>query len=353
MIVISGALVAVALLLLVVGLTVTTLNLIYASIAVSALSLAFLLVGIYQRRGELPVAEAAPAPDEEPTYPALSALPVRPSIEPRRTVTAPAAVPGGAHDQGAGDPRAGDQADEHLVLIVAGRPRYHVEDCRYLIGKQAEEVTVPIAQSEGFTACVVCKPDAGSHLDPAVDPAADPRDGGLAAPLELVAAGPLTGNRTRTRPSVEYAPAPAVPVQLVPVVKVPPSRVPASRVPTVRRAQPLSKVAAQPVPATRVPATRTAAKAVAVEAVADVPAVVAGAPATGAGPTKRAGRTAVLPPADAVPSPADLDRVVVIADRTKFHVSDCRFVRLAADTSLLTRQAAQDQGYLGCGVCKP
>ena len=62
MIVISGALVAVALILLVIGLTVTTLTLIYASVAVSAASLVFLLIGSLQRRAGGPVA-SLPATD--------------------------------------------------------------------------------------------------------------------------------------------------------------------------------------------------------------------------------------------------------------------------------------------------
>lgn len=304
MIVISGALVAVALLLLVVGLTVTTLNLIYASIAVSGLSLAFLLVGIYQRRGELPVADGPAVPAEEPSYPSLSPLPARPSIEPRRTV---AGVP----------PARPVVAD--LVLIVVGRPRYHVEGCRYLVGKTAEEVTVEVALSEGFTGCVVCKPADGSGRGPAQAPTGDAQD----LPFDLDAVVPLAADRA--------------------------GAVPQPRVPAVRRAPVLGRVPAQPVAAEPVPAVRTpAVRAAAQPAVAAVL-----APAQR--PAKRAARAPVLPvsPAPVSPAPVDLDRVVVIADRTKFHVAGCRFVRLAADTSLITRQAAQDQGYLGCGVCKP
>ena len=66
MIVISGALVLVALVLLIIGLVSTSLGFVYASIAVSVVSFVFLLVGILQRRGEqVPepaTAELAPTP---------------------------------------------------------------------------------------------------------------------------------------------------------------------------------------------------------------------------------------------------------------------------------------------------
>ena len=52
MIVISGALVLVALVLLVIGLIGSTLTFVYASIAVSLASFAFLIIGIMQRREE-------------------------------------------------------------------------------------------------------------------------------------------------------------------------------------------------------------------------------------------------------------------------------------------------------------
>lgn len=46
------------------------------------------------------------------------------------------------------------------VLVVSGRPRYHLAGCRYLQGKQADPVDVLDARDEGFTPCGVCKPDA-------------------------------------------------------------------------------------------------------------------------------------------------------------------------------------------------
>jgi len=60
-IVISGALVLVALLLLVIGVVSPELNYVYASIVVSLASGIFLLVGILQRRRTGAPAETAPA----------------------------------------------------------------------------------------------------------------------------------------------------------------------------------------------------------------------------------------------------------------------------------------------------
>jgi hypothetical protein len=45
------------------------------------------------------------------------------------------------------------------VQVVEGRPRYHVDGCRYLTGKDADEMPVGDARDRGFTACTICKPD--------------------------------------------------------------------------------------------------------------------------------------------------------------------------------------------------
>ncbi len=163
MIVISGALVLVALVLLVVGLTMTDLPFVYGSIAVSLLALVFLVLGILQRRNEqLPAASGgpspAPSPSPAPTEGATAALPVQ---------TIPAAdlrKPGSSVRVDDEPPveQDAEELDEEVggyVLVVPGRPRYHVEGCRYLAGKDVEEVDILDARDEGFTPCGVCKPD--------------------------------------------------------------------------------------------------------------------------------------------------------------------------------------------------
>lgn len=196
MIVISGALVLVALALLVVGLIEPHLGYVYASIAVSLAAFGFLIVGILQRRGELIGAADLRAAPPPPTFGAGSpgsnvvttspargrtdetqqAGPEASAPEPDAPIPGaptgdvalpqPYAVPeppAAAHVDGALDePLAG------AVLILAGRPHYHATGCRQLLGGDAAEVAVRDAQDEGFTPCEVCRPDQalGAQPDP-------------------------------------------------------------------------------------------------------------------------------------------------------------------------------------------
>ena len=311
MIVISGALVLVALVLLVLGLTMQDLNFVYGSIAVSLVSFVFLVIGILQRRGEQPVAAtagpevrddsaAAPSQDPAPTEPV--AVPVS-----RGSRRAPAPVVDEAPEE--------DDAydDEELgaggaVLVVPGRPRYHVGGCRYLTGRAAEEIDVLDARAEGFTACGVCKPDAALAEEPedmfvdAYEPVEDDDvvDTGVPGVTEPE---PAAASRTRgSRRVAEAAPA-----------------------------APRSRTA----PAKRAPAKKAAKKAPAKKATAAVVPVEPEPVAAPAKSTRRSGR------------------VVVIPDRGRFHTHDCRFVRGVEGTEELTRTQATKQGYQACGVCKP
>lgn len=154
MIVISGALVAVALILLVIGLTVETLTLIYASVAVSAASLVFLLIGSLQRRAGVPV-QSLPATD----------APVSGATSAASPDEAPSAGPAGNAAGGAVAAERPAALESTSVLtgmvhVVEGRPRYHDESCRYLSGRDVEGVDVMDARAEGYTECGVCSPDA-------------------------------------------------------------------------------------------------------------------------------------------------------------------------------------------------
>jgi hypothetical protein len=146
-IVISGGLVLVAIALLIGGLASSGLALVWASIAVSLLSAVFLAVGVYQRRNETPGSELTPA-----AGPASGD-----SADGVRTVTATATADEPAESDGLTDEAviAGG-----TVYVVVGRPRYHVEGCRYLAGKDSEERDVAAALDEGYSPCGVCKPDA-------------------------------------------------------------------------------------------------------------------------------------------------------------------------------------------------
>jgi hypothetical protein len=165
-IVISGALVLVALILLVLGLTMTDLDFVYGSIGVSLVSFVFLVIGILQRRGEQP----APAGDAPQVSDAsrrsagvrrrrCAARAGRVPVTAPATRTARVAAPAPVvveeeYDDEELEPGGG------TVLVVPGRPRYHLEGCRYLTGKSAEEIDVLDAREDGFTPCGVCKPDA-------------------------------------------------------------------------------------------------------------------------------------------------------------------------------------------------
>jgi hypothetical protein len=145
-IVISGALVLVALVLLVIGLIGPSLGFVYASIGASLAAFAFLVVGILQRRKEESVGiEGAPTSAAELT----AAI--------RTPETRPVSV----------EKLAGAAELSGEVLVVEGRPRYHVAGCRYLTGKEFRGIDVVQARADGFTACGVCKPDEALAAAPA------------------------------------------------------------------------------------------------------------------------------------------------------------------------------------------
>jgi hypothetical protein len=287
-IVISGALVLVALVLLVLGLTMSDLEFVYGSIAVSLVSFVFLIIGILQRRGEQP----APATPEVSTAGAAGAAP------------APDAVPvrgGGAKRGSAGpvpvveDVTTDEDLDEDewgggAVLIVPGRPRYHVDGCRYLTGKDVEEIDVLDAREDGFTPCGVCKPDLA--LEELADDEEQLDD-------DVVDTG----------------------------------------VPGVTEPEP------EPVPARRRGGARASRAAV------EVPAAPARQRATAKAPAKAPAK-AVKSAAPAATG-ASRAKVVVIPDRDRFHTGQCRFVRDALGTEELSKTQASRQGYRACGVCKP
>jgi clumping factor A len=44
------------------------------------------------------------------------------------------------------------------VLVVDGRPRYHLPDCPHLIGRMTEGLPVAEAVELGFSPCGLCRP---------------------------------------------------------------------------------------------------------------------------------------------------------------------------------------------------
>jgi hypothetical protein len=47
-------------------------------------------------------------------------------------------------------------AEDAPVYVVAGRKRFHLDDCRLISGRETEELTLVEAQEEAFTPCTIC-----------------------------------------------------------------------------------------------------------------------------------------------------------------------------------------------------
>ena len=232
MIVISGALVLVALVLLIVGVVGQDLSFVYGSIAVSLVSLMFLVVGILQRRGEPATAtEGVDAPQPGTVVDPAEGLTVRPSSVRR---AAGPVVEDDVEPPAADEAPVADTVDEEPVpggdvLVVEGHPRYHVLGCRYLSGRTPEAVEVGQARAEGFTPCGVCKPDAAlaalaeeeAVLEPSTEEVAPParhtvtralarKSPAKAAPAP---AAPARSARSTARANAPVAPAAAAPAR--------------------------------------------------------------------------------------------------------------------------------------------
>ena len=442
MIVISGALVLVALVLLLIGLLQPDLVFIYASIVLSLVSFGFLIRGVLQRRGETfdqnGEANLADAPAADATPPSRDAAVGRgmtargttardttasdtTASDTRALLDAETGQDNGPTQDGAAATTAAahiapvrlvataaatserDEAVAGPVLVVAGRPRYHVSGCRHTTGRAVSEIAAARAREKGFTACGVCKPDLAFARNRAVaedvpgnarpaavdvpaedapgtegltsqadaadteiadtDPAAQPAvvepavvkvvpsarratrraaaPSAAASPVEVVepvatspkavkGTLPTTLTRARKAPArkapARKAPAPKAPARTAPAKKAAPVRVPA----TPRKANPLTDTPPPHTPLTGTPAARSAA--------------------TGPTRTRATTSSAAVDPK----SPATRrGSVVVIPDRGRFHLSECRFVRGVEGVQVLSRSAAARSGYQACGVCKP
>jgi hypothetical protein len=332
-IVISGALVLVALILLIIGVVGPDLTFVYASIAVSLVSLVFLVIGILQRRGEAPPAgEDAPAPaavQDDDSEGVTAVIPAQGGDGSRKiSQEAPVAA----------------TADEELksggtVLVVQGRPRYHVEGCRYLSGRTPEPVDVLDAREEGFTPCGVCRPD-----DLLAESAAPP-DG-----------SPKDSTAVEQEPLREDVVEQEVVEEDVPGVEVAPPGRRAAKAPARKAAA--KRGSAAPARASRTSPTRAVGPAATRAAAAPE------STSSGKAPRKTAPK-AVAPRKTAAPGRAaaaatptagaatPAGSVVVIPDRGRFHRAECRYVRDVDQAEVLPKSAASRQGYAACGVCKP
>jgi hypothetical protein len=58
------------------------------------------------------------------------------------------------------DPPLRSRGDEP-VLVIDGRPRYHLTGCAFLLGREPEPVPLRQAVEDGFSPCALCDPDTG------------------------------------------------------------------------------------------------------------------------------------------------------------------------------------------------
>ena len=434
MIVISGALVLVALVLLLIGLLQPGLAFIYASIVLSLVSFGFLIRGVLQRRGETfdqdGEATLADVPAADATPPSRNSAVGRGTTARDTTASdaralqdaetgqddGPTQVEGAAVTTAAADTApmtlvatsaaATSQRDEAVagpVLVVAGRPRYHVSGCRYITGRDVSEIAVATAHVEGFTACGVCKPDLalagnravvedapGNARPAAVDVPTEDAPGGEALTLQADAAHTEVAD-TRfadtgvadtdpaaqpavvepaevkvvpsARRATRQAAAPsatASPVEVVEAVATSPEAVKGTLPTTLTAARkaparkaPARKALARTAPAKQTAPLRTPATPPKATPLTDTPPTVtlaAKSATTGAARTRSTTSSAAV---DAKRPTTRRGSVVVIPDRGRFHHSGCRFVRGVEGVQVLSRTAAARSGYQACGVCKP
>jgi hypothetical protein len=242
------------------------------------------------------------------------------SVRPRETEETPA-------EAGA------ETAAGPVVSVVPGRPRYHVEGCRFLAGRpDVQSLPVDEARAEGYTACGVCKPDAA--LAAAEAPAPEPEPAEETAVLDT-AAEEAPAETAPARKSTRRAPA-----------KTAAGAATAASTATGRRG-----ATANPEPAETAADAGTDADTGADAGLTDEAGTDSGAAAP-AKPARKAAAKATKTTAAAGTS-AGSNQVVVIPDRGKFHTETCRFVKDVPGTVTLSKTTAKRQGYTACGVCKP
>lgn len=392
--VVCGTLFVVALLLFVLGVTGLAgagLGLVYASIAVSLLAWVFIATVVLQRRRELAGLESdradgqgAHAGDDvaDPSGTSAGSAGTRVDLQkPPVTAEATSVLVGPAQpydgdddtyqdtyqdsydDTYDEDDDGYDDYDEEeggTVLVVPGRPRYHVDGCRYLTAKDVEALDVLAAREEGFAACGVCKPDqvlaarlaewADEDEDELEDEVEDPdetADAPASRPDQELDAADVPVLLVDPEPHTAVAPAPARatgssrtgrPVRLakttVPAVQDPPPVPPATAAVPARSPRAAGAPGTSSVPG-RVPSRS---------------APVAKGSRSAAAKARSAARAASV----AVPAGGTAPGVVlIIPDRGKYHRPECRYVRDSPDAEQATRAVAAQQGYDACGVCRP
>jgi hypothetical protein len=180
MIVISLGLILVAVVLLVFGLAGGSSPLLVVSIGASLLAAVALVAGARQAAGRASAPSGAEAGHSRrdgdgrgsgiPTQQTSATVdigdagwrqpPGSPVTEPRERP----AVADGYDDEPAAEETTAEQAARVVrladeVRVVDGRPRYHLDECPHLVGREHEPLPVAEAVELGFTPCAHCTPD--------------------------------------------------------------------------------------------------------------------------------------------------------------------------------------------------
>jgi hypothetical protein len=375
LIVISGALVLVAAVLLVLGI-VSSITLVYAAIGLSLVSAVFLLVGVFQRP---PLTEGASPAGDEPAraVPVRMAKPQEPGPEPEAVHEEPVQAAADYDDQyddcadvdaAADYPLEDANADFERraeatgadVLVISGRPRYHLGGCEYVEGHhEAERLDIVEARELGFTPCGVCRPNETLALSAAGRAHAAPEPAPPAVTVPAAAAYAASAVQGNGASGDHAAPVTALPEA---ALAAPPVSEPVASVAPLALAQPPA-AAASPAVSTPPPVA---------EPLAAPPAKKAAAPRRRAPrakkpPAEPAAQTALTaetsagqiaaPAAPAAPAPAARPRitartVLAVATTKIYHRAGCDLLE-GVEAEALTKGAAVRQGFLACGVCQP
>jgi len=132
----------------------TGVTVLYWGCVAACVLAAVLLVVVRRRMSTKPAATTTPEP---------SAAGQPEPEEPEPAPAAPEAPPEGRPDPDVEEVEVTDLLivvdlkDE--VLVVDEHPRYHVEGCSWLAGRETIPIPLDEARTDGFTPCAVCAPD--------------------------------------------------------------------------------------------------------------------------------------------------------------------------------------------------
>ncbi|WP_214108218.1 hypothetical protein [Acrocarpospora catenulata] len=388
MILVSAALVLAAIVLLIAGVVLAKPFLVMWSIVVSVLSAVCLLIGALLRRHELfpaggrpktPPLPTPPLPAQQPAHvgvPAYSGAPQAAS-----PMTAAPAPPSGTSQAGphlgtqqmplqqtqqmaypgapAAPPRPpmsrtlppGGLGPDSIVIVIPGRKRFHLPNCRQLAGREVEELTVEEAREEGFTPCTTCIAESASPMAPGTTAPSTAAAGTTTAPSATAPSAPPVIPPTSS-PVVPPTSSPVVPSPVVPPATS--SSVPPASSPVIPPATSEWTAFQRPKPAVQEPQDKP-------EPPVEPAAQDGPAPAD---PTVEANRPATAPATDsdadpgeettvAIEQPEKGGTVKVIVGTRRFHDSSCPLIEAADDSGIetMTRTEAEQAGLTHCTAC--